>query len=297
MKIINKIKNNIRLWVQIVFTALTNGYLLGFTKGQIYRGNSKKICVPGLNCYSCPGAIGSCPIGSLQAVIGSRNYKFSFYVIGFLMITGSFMGRFVCGWLCPFGLFQDLLHKIPFVKKIRKVPFDKYLRYLKYVVLVVFVIGLPLLLADNNGFSDPWFCKLICPAGTLMGGIPLVSVNPALREAIGFLFGWKMGILLLVVLLSIMIYRPFCRYLCPLGAIYGLFNRFSLYRYEVDENKCNQCGLCQRTCELNIKVYETPNSAECIRCGKCLKACPQDALHSTFSKKTAGCPLSHKKNH
>lgn len=278
-------KNHIRLWVQIIFTAVTNGYLLGFTKGQIYHGSSKKICVPGLNCYSCPGAIGSCPIGSLQAVIGSRNYKFSFYIIGFLMITGSFMGRFVCGWLCPFGLFQDLLHKIPFVKKIRKVPFDKYLRNLKYIILGIFVIGLPLLLADANGFSDPWFCKVICPAGTLMGGIPLVSSNPFLREAIGFLFTWKMGILLLITVLSIMIYRPFCRYLCPLGAIYGLFNRFSLYRYEIDEHKCTNCGLCERVCEMNIPVQKTPNSAECIRCGKCIKSCPHHAIHSTFSKK------------
>ncbi len=285
MKLLNKIKSHIRLWVQIVFTALTNGYLLGFTKGQIYQGSSKKLCVPGLNCYSCPGAIGSCPIGSLQAVIGSRNYKFSFYVIGFLMIIGSFMGRFVCGWLCPFGLFQDLLHKIPLVKKIRKVPFDKYLRYLKYIILGIFVIGLPLLLADSNGFSDPWFCKVICPAGTLMGGIPLVSANPFLREAIGFLFSWKMGFLLFIIVLSTMVYRPFCRYLCPLGAIYGLFNHFSLYRYEIDQDKCTKCGLCQRACEMDIPVQKTPNSAECIRCGKCMKACPHQAIHSTFSKK------------
>lgn len=125
MKILHKIRANIRLCVQIVFAALTNGYLIGFMEGKIYQGPSKKFCVPGLNCYSCPGAVASCPIGSLQAVLGSNNYKFSFYIIGFLMIVGSLFGRFICGWLCPFGLVQDLLYKIPFVKKIKKVPFDK----------------------------------------------------------------------------------------------------------------------------------------------------------------------------
>ena len=164
MNWIKKQRKHLRLWVQVLFTALTNGYVIGFTEGKIYRGTSKKLCVPGLNCYSCPGAIGSCPIGSLQAVLGSKNYKFSFYVIGFLMIFGSLMGRFVCGWLCPFGLVQDLLHKIPFVKKIKKVPFDRYLRYLKYVILVVFVIAMPLLLVGESGYGSPWFCKLICPA-------------------------------------------------------------------------------------------------------------------------------------
>lgn len=153
MNWIKKQRKHLRLWVQVLFTALTNGYVIGFTEGKIYRGTSKKLCVPGLNCYSCPGAVGSCPIGSLQAVIGSKNYKFSFYVIGFLMIFGSLMGRFVCGWLCPFGLVQDLLHKIPFVKKIKKVPFDRYLRYLKYVILVVFVIAMPLLLVGESGYG------------------------------------------------------------------------------------------------------------------------------------------------
>ncbi len=278
MKFIRKVQKNIRLIVQVVFTALTNGYVLGFAKGKIYQGESKKICVPGLNCYSCPGAIGSCPIGSLQAVIGSKNYKFSFYVIGFLMIVGATLGRFVCGWLCPFGLVQDLLYKIPFVKKIRTMPFDKQLRYLKYVIFAVFVVGMPMLLTGYAGYGNPWFCKLICPSGTLFGGIPLVAKNPGLQQIIGFLFGWKMLILVLVVVLSIMIYRPFCKYLCPLGAVYGLFNKFSLYRYEIDKEKCNKCGLCAKKCDMGIKVYEQPNSAECIRCGKCIGSCPKSAI-------------------
>ena len=195
------------------------------------------------------------------------------------------MGRFVCGWLCPFGLVQDLLHKLP-VKKLHRVPGDRYLRYLKYVILLVFVIGLPLLLTGKSGISSPWFCKLICPSGTLLGGIPLVAANPSFQKIIGGLFSWKVSILILVLLSSIVIYRPFCKYLCPLGAVYGLFNRFSLYRYESDRDKCTGCGLCHKKCGMGVNVCMTPNSAECIRCGECLRVCPHQAIRKTISIKT-----------
>ena len=253
---LQKIRNRMRLIVQVGFTALTNGYVLGFIKGKIYKGPTKALCVPGLNCYSCPGALGACPIGSLQAVLGSRNYRFSFYIIGFLIFIGSLIGRFVCGWLCPFGLIQDLLYKIPFFRnrKRKNLPGHKWLVWLKYVILVVFVILMPMFYVDIIGQGSPWFCQFICPSGTLTAGIPLVLLNEDLRGAIGFLFAWKAAILAAVVLLSIMVYRPFCKYLCPLGAIYGLFNPIALYRYQVDETKCNRCGSCQRACKMDIRA-------------------------------------------
>ena len=76
---------HLRLLVQACFAALTNGYLRGFLEGKIYSGPLKQLCVPGLNCYSCPGALGACPIGALQAVLGSRGRKVSLYVVGFLV--------------------------------------------------------------------------------------------------------------------------------------------------------------------------------------------------------------------
>ena len=135
-KLLNLLKNKIRLWVQIIFTAVTNGYFYGYATGTIYRGPLKTVCVPGLNCYSCPGALGACPIGSLQAVIGSKDYKFSFYIVGFLIFFGSVFGRFICGWLCPFGLLQDLLYKIPFFQKRKNLPGHKWLVKLKYIILI-----------------------------------------------------------------------------------------------------------------------------------------------------------------
>lgn len=275
---LKKIKTKLRLITQLSFTALTNGYVQGFVEGKIFTGKTKAVCVPGLNCYSCPGALGSCPIGALQATLGSRNYKIAFYVLGFLMIVGALFGRFICGWLCPFGLIQDLLYKIPFFKKLKKLPGDKYLKWLKYLILIVFVILLPLFAVDAFGQGSPWFCEYICPSGTLGAGVPLTVLNEGLRNIIGWLYTWKVAILIVIIFLSILVYRPFCRYLCPLGAIYGLFNPISLYRYKVDNTKCTNCGACQKTCKIDIKTFKNPNSMECIRCGDCIKACPHSAI-------------------
>ena len=279
----------LRLTVQILFTAITNGYAAGFAGGKIFTGDSKAYCLPGLNCYSCPGALGACPIGSLQAVLGSRNFSMSFYVVGFLMMVGALVGRFVCGWLCPFGLVQDLLYKIPFVAKLHRLPGERWLKKLKYLLLVGFVIVLPLFVVDLLGQGQPWFCKYVCPSGTLMAGIPLMITNPALREAIGWLFTWKALVLAVLVVLSLLVYRPFCRYLCPLGALYGLFNPVSLLRLKVEDSRCTRCGRCQKTCGLDIPVWQTPNSPDCIRCGACVSACPHGALCSSlpFGKKRA----------
>ncbi len=271
---------HLRLIVQACFAALTNGYVRGFLEGKIYSGPLKQLCVPGLNCYSCPGALGACPIGALQAVLGSRGRKFSFYALGFLIAVGALCGRFVCGWLCPFGLFQELVHKIPFPKKVKKLPGDKILRGLKYVVLVVFVIVLPLTVVNIVGIGDPWFCKYICPSGMLLGGIPLTVLDSGIRSAAGMLFAWKFFLLAAVVILSLIVYRPFCRYLCPLGAIYGLFNPIAFVRYEVDADKCIDCGKCKEACPMDIDLHKQPNSRLCVRCGKCKKSCPTGAIYN-----------------
>lgn len=251
---------------------------MGFAQGKIYQGKLKTVCVPGLNCYSCPGAWGSCPIGSLQSVLTDRSKSFSFYVFGILILFGVVLGRFVCGWLCPFGLIQDLLHKIPCPKKIRTFKFDRQLRYMKYIILVLFVILLPLTVVDIVGQGKPWFCAYICPSGTLFGGIPLVASNKLLQKSLGWLFRWKVVILVMVSILAIVVYRPFCKYICPLGAIYGLFNKISLYKFSVTNEKCTNCNACSNVCPMNIDVKHSPNSAECIRCGKCVSVCTTNAL-------------------
>ena len=280
-------EKNVNEWkrhrIQSVWALLTNSYLAGFVQGKIYQGKVKNLCVPGLNCYSCPGALGACPIGAMQAVIGNWNFKFAFYVAGFLMFVGALMGRFVCGWLCPFGLVQELLHKIPFPKKIGAFRGDKLLRKLKYVILAVFVILLPLFLVDILGQGAPYFCKLICPAGTLEGGLTLVAMNPSMRGSIGWLYELKNMLLLVTVVLSILIYRPFCKYVCPLGAVYSVFNPVAVFRYRVDRDKCTGCGVCAGACKMQVNPAEHANSPECIRCGLCRKVCPVQAIGDTFA--------------
>lgn len=273
--------------LQGIWALLTNANLAGFVQGKIYTGKLKNACLPGLNCYSCPGSLGSCPIGALQAVLGSAKYQFSYYLVGFFLLVGTVLGRFVCGFLCPFGLVQELLHKIPFPKKIKTFHADRVLRLLKYAILLIFVILLPLFAVDAAGGGAPWFCKWICPAGTLEGGIPLVFTNPMLQSAVGFLFTWKMVILLTTVLLSIVIYRPFCKYICPLGAIYALFNRISLYRYTVNPQTCTGCRQCEAACPMNIRPQEETNHPECVRCGKCRDACPEAAISAGFRCRSA----------
>ena len=277
---------HVRKLVQAGWGLLSNGYVKGFLPGgpSIYTGPLKRFCVPGLNCYSCPGALGACPIGALQSALTARRRRFPFYVLGWLAAIGLLVGRFVCGWLCLFGLLQELLYKIPTPKLRIPDKIDRPLRYLKYGVLALLVVGLPLLWRSEYGAGIPFFCEYLCPVGTLEGGVPLVLLNDVLRPALGWLFRWKLLILIVCILSSIFIYRPFCKYLCPLGAFYALFQRASLIRMRVDASACVNCGKCAGVCPMQVDPSKSPNSTECIRCGECVRACPADAL-SFFKQK------------
>ncbi len=291
---------HLRKIIQIAWGVLTNIHIRGFFQGKIYTGPLKRFCVPGMNCYSCPGAIGACPIGALSSALTARSRKFPFYILGFLITVGVLVGRFICGWLCVFGLLEELLYKIPTPKLHIPEKVDKPLRYLKYLVLAVLVIGLPLFYRDDYGSGLPFFCEFLCPVGTLEGGVPLVLLNDVLRPALGWLFRWKFLILILCVLSSVFIYRPFCKYLCPLGAFYALFQRVSVVKLKVDTSACVSCGACGKACGMNVDPHKTPNSTECIRCGECTKVCPKGALSFTaagreLSPRKRKEPVSHEK--
>ena len=269
-----------RGWLQAGAALLTNLHLPNFFKGSLYQGAGKTVCVPGLNCYSCPAAAGTCPIGAFQAVVGSSKFGFSYYITGILILFGVLLGRFICGFLCPFGWFQELLHKLPVPKRSTKKL--KPLTYLKYAVLLGMVFLLPAFLVNDVGMGDPFFCKYLCPQGVLEGAIPLSLVNSGIRAALGKLFTWKLAILLTVAGLSAVFYRPFCKWLCPLGAFYALFNRVSLLQMKVDSGRCVSCGKCARVCKMDVDVTKTPNHTECIRCGMCVSACPTGAVGFRF---------------
>ena len=206
-----KLKSKSRLMVQLVFTALSNGYVRGFVEGKIFTGSTKSVCVPGLNCYSCPGASGACPLGSLQNALGNSEKRAPYYIFGIILLYGIILGRTICGLLCPFGLIQDLLYKIK-TPKLKKNRFTKILSYLKYAILVFFVIIVPVMYGIRN-VPLPGFCKYICPAGTIEGAFGLLSnkVNAGELARLGPLFTWKFALAISIVLGAIFIYRIFIR--------------------------------------------------------------------------------------
>jgi len=261
---------------QLYAALLYNAHLKGFIQGEIYTGNAKALCVPGLNCYSCPGAVAACPLGALQNALASTGHRAGWYVLGMLALFGVILGRTVCGWLCPFGLIQELLHKLP-TPKLKKSRITRALSWLKYAILAVFVAAIPLYFGLFRDLPLPGFCKYICPAGTLEGAVALLlhPKNAELSSMLGAVFVRKAIILALVIVGSMFVYRVFCRFLCPLGAIYGLFNRFALVGVRVDQNRCNGCGACVRHCQMDVRRV---GDHECIQCGKCIGVCAQGAI-------------------
>lgn len=267
-----------RTLAQTLAALCQNPFVQNLTTGNVYRGNLKAICAPGLNCYSCPAAAGSCPLGVMQSVAGSSSFNVSFYALGILIVLGMMLGRDICGVLCVFGFLQDLLYKIPTPKVTVPTRIDRPLRKLKYVVLALTLL-LPALITNQFGLGTPYFCTYLCPAGTIEGALPLVAANDSLRGMIGAVFQWKVLVAVAVVVSSVLVYRPFCKYLCPLGAFYSLFNRVSFLKLSVDHNACGGCKACEKACPMNVKVTEDANSPECIRCGSCKHACTQQAIH------------------
>ena len=269
-----KIAPTKRKLIQLYCALLFNANLKGFSSGNIYQGNTKQVCVPGINCYSCPGAVGACPIGSLQGSF-SAGKSTIYYVCGILLLYCILFGRLICGWFCPFGFIQDLVYKLK-TPKLKKSPVTRILSYFKYVVLVFFVFIVPITYA----FRDtplPAFCKYICPAGTIEGGIGLLAnkVNESYFSMLGPLFTWKFALMVSIILGCILIYRLFCRFICPLGALYGLFNKISVFGVKVDNSKCINCGLCVSKCKVDIR---TVGDQECISCGECIPECPTKAI-------------------
>jgi len=257
-----------RKYIQLISALVYNANIKGFSDGVLYYGNLKGLCVPGLNCYSCPGAIGSCPLGSLQNAVAVSGKRLPFYIIGTLLLFGVILGRTICGFLCPFGLIQELLHKIP-TPKLKKSRYTAALSKMKYIILAVFVIILPLT------FKYPGFCKFICPAGTFEAGIPMYFANEQIAAMVGALFSWKVGLMAAILIGVVFVYRGFCRFICPLGAIYSFFNKVSIIGVCVDEHKCTECGRCVRECKMDIKKV---GDMECISCGECMKVCKEDAI-------------------
>jgi polyferredoxin len=124
---------------------------------------------------------------------------------------------------------------------------------------------------------EPWFSKL-CPAGLLEGGIPLVLLDADLRALIGPFFWLKLLILVFFLVWMALTRRPFCRWICPLGAIWSPFNRLSTLQLHVEQDACIRCDRCQRVCPVDIRIYEDEADPACVRCLQCVDECPTSCI-------------------
>ena len=406
--------------VQITSAVLLNAYIAAYLQNKIlYQGFLKYVPEPILNCYGGPLAVFACPIGSTQQMVGMK--LLPWLPLGVFIVIGAVVGRAACAWLCPFGMWQDLLYKIKagpnagskrwvsvaVIALVTAVIGAALVLFLKLPPLPVFVyawlpFNLLVLVVANRGKLDlprrmwvggflaalglaavvwlkfevgyavaagliamvllgltgrwfaavfsavagfllgwlgnpafhigplsglplgiglavaalilvlgidvaaraslpsnflkfgvllvvagvasyltaePWFCKL-CPQGTFGAGIPLVLWDPvnALRGLVGWLYWVKIGILLATILAAIAVKRPFCRVICPIGALYSLFNKGSLVHLTCSRDSCTQCGLCRKVCPMNIEPQQSQNQLECIRCNECVSNCPKSCL-------------------
>lgn len=276
-----------RKLIQLYAALLTNAHIKGYVTGSIYMkdaasgASSKLLCSPGLNCYSCPGAVGACPLGGLQSQLTSANKSAAFYVLAIIMLYGLILGRMICGWLCPFGLVQELFYKIK-TPKVKKSKFTRILSFLKYPIFLYFVVFIPIMFSiASRGGTVPGFCKFICPAGIFGGALGLLPNGGASLGDLGPLFTWKFCLMIGFILACIFIYRFFCRFICPLGLFYGFFNKFSFLGVKVEKDKCTSCGLCVSKCKMDIKHV---GDIECISCGECVDVCPTKAISFKGSK-------------
>jgi ferredoxin-type protein NapH len=257
-------------------SVLPNSYVNGFLSAVLYQGSLKSVCSPLLNCYACPSALFSCPIGTLQHFMVTGNIPF--YGAGTLAAVGASVGRMTCGTLCPFGFLQDLLYKF----RAWKVSIPAWTRYFRYAVLLGLVFIIPYLTHEN------WFSKL-CPMGTLIGGLPWVTLNQNVRSMIRALFWVKIGILLFFITTSTMVKRPFCRAICPLGAIFSVFNKSSFLQLAHNPDTCTKCGKCRKICPVDIRPDRNVTNPDCLRCLDCTR-CPSIKLTTVFHKEPFGSP-------
>ncbi len=249
-----------RLWVQTAF-------LLVWLDPLALRMHTA--CAPVFHCYACPLATFACPVGVIAQF--TALHLFPFLAIGLILSLGALLGSIICGWMCPFGLLQDLAAKIPIPRF--KIP--QWMGYGRYIVLLGTVILIPYIWGSEHSL---FICR-VCPIGAIEGAGPDIVTAAANGSEIVWPNALKMTITIVVVVAMFVSIRPWCRVLCPLGAIFGFMNRFSLFSMNLKESNCTQCGHCHTLCTYGVEPEKDSNSDNCIRCLECTK-CKPGALQS-----------------
>jgi polyferredoxin len=263
-----------RIWIQASF-------LLVWLDPLALRWHT--MCSPVFHCYACPLATFACPIGVIAQF--SALHVLPFVAIGLLVAVGAVFGSLVCGWVCPFGFLQDLAAKVP----TPKFDLPKLAGYGRYVMLIGTVLAVPYFFGEQH----PLFVCRICPAGALEAAVPNVVSQAIAGQQVVWPNAIKLIILALFLVAIFFMRRPWCRLLCPLGAIFSLFNRVSAFFLRFDANECTHCERCHQLCEYGIEPEKTPNDLRCIRCLECTKCSPEAlTLSSIFEPTQARRPSS-----
>ncbi|MCC6125017.1 MAG: 4Fe-4S binding protein [Pirellulales bacterium] len=235
------------------------------------------VCSPVFHCYSCPLATFACPIGVLANF--SAWHVIPYMTLGVLFVVGALFGSFVCGWACPFGLLQDLLHKIP----APKFRLPNWIGCFRYFTLIGLVVAVPYFYGEKH---DLFFCS-VCPAGALEAALPY-----AIAGKVAWPTAAKIAILAGVLGVSLFTWRPWCRIFCPLGAIYGLFDPISVFFLRFRRTDCIECATCRGTCRDLGQPEFSVDGMRCVRCLAC-SHCRAIAVETVFSRpqKSSSGPL------
>nr|WP_315020430.1 4Fe-4S binding protein [uncultured Aminipila sp.] len=196
-------------------------------------------------------------------------------LVSVIFLLTAMLGRFFCGWMCAFGTLMDFLYFISYKITRRKVKVnykvDKALKSLKYIVLAISVIFIWTLGQNLFKGSNPW---------DIFGIYTSFGEHSVLNEFVKS--NWiGVGLLGIVVLGGLFIERFFCRYLCPLGAIFSILSKLRIIKIRKTENNCGKCNRCSKACSMgiNLNPKEVVTSGECINCFKCTSACPRNNLN------------------
>ena len=252
-----------RIWVQA-------GFLLAWLDPFMLRLHG--VCGPVFHCHSCPLATFACPIGVLANF--SALHVFPFLALGTLIVVGAVLGSFICGWACPFGFLQDLLGRIP----TPKLELPAWMGVCRYLVLAVLVLSVPYWFGDDQ----EWFFCRLCPAGALEAAFPRTFQMAMAGEAVVWPGRVKTIIFATVLAAALFTWRPWCTLLCPLGAIYGLCNRVSIFFLRFHPALCNDCDLCRDLCRYRGHSERRGGDLRCVRCLDCTQ-CSAVTLSSVFT--------------
>jgi len=265
-----------RLISQVFFLFFTN---LGFKIENVFPGIKTGFCYPLFLCHACPAATSACPLRAIEIGVfkGNWNWRFILWPILIVSFVGVVTGRAICGWACPIGLLQRVTGKVPqklkkkypVLKKIGQLRIEPFFRYIKYILFLGLVVIIPIYIGFM--FTD------VCPIGFLVGTIPISVLDPGGFTPNEFYY-IALTIFVLFIILIFIIERGWCRYFCPIGAMFAPFNKISIYYINVNKDECVHCNACSLVCPMAIDIPNMNRDPECILCGKCIDKCPKNVI-------------------